>query len=429
MTFRVAGFLWWLFILLVTLTPIPSDAAHSAATPWNCLICGELGGIDVLYNTLIFVPLGAMVRLGGWSAGRTLVLVAVTTLAVEAAQAFWIAGRDSSLSDLLTNSAGGALGTALATSAPALILPTGRLLRWLVVGAALIPLAVLSATAWLLRPAPSESLWFGQWAPDLGQYDRFDGTVVTATIQGQFMPADALKDVATRGISWERTPLRMTARFTPGSRTGRVAPIVSIFDKHQRKVALIGQEGDRLRFEARIRSEDWKLRPLAIALAGPVAARRNDTLETQADFDGRTMSLSLSGPRQTLRQQVALSPALGWALVAPIGGTLDQDTRLFSALWLALLWAPLGFYAVKLVVRRDSSRFVVMLILAAAASAASGLVTLAAALPAGHWSELAGAGLGAAAGAWLGGSPLPRRIATLARSGLKGVNAVGPPRR
>ena len=74
----------------------------------------------------------------------------------------------------------------------------------------------------------------------------------------------------------------------------------------------------------------------------------------------------------------------------PIGG----DVRVLTALWLALLWAPLGFYLAQ-EVRGSGGAFRPVVRIAAAAGAVlltAGL-TYAAGLPRNHWTELAAAAI------------------------------------
>jgi hypothetical protein len=39
---------------IATLQPAPEMADRAARTPVSCLVCGELGGIDVVLNLLLF---------------------------------------------------------------------------------------------------------------------------------------------------------------------------------------------------------------------------------------------------------------------------------------------------------------------------------------------------------------------------------------
>ena len=124
-------------IALLTLEPRPRQAPLSAATPWHCLVCGQLGRVDVILNVALFLPLGfTLFRLGFGPLRSALVGLGISGL-VELLQAFVVAGRDPSLSDLLTNTLGAGLGAMLAQAFPRLVRPEPRLAGRLAAGAAI----------------------------------------------------------------------------------------------------------------------------------------------------------------------------------------------------------------------------------------------------------------------------------------------------
>src|SRR2546422_9314486 len=91
-------------IAVMTLYPAPDDVvAVERATFW-CLICGELGLVDVLLNLLLFVPYGVALFLLGIPWRKASILILASTIAIELLQLTMVSGRDASLSDVLTNS-------------------------------------------------------------------------------------------------------------------------------------------------------------------------------------------------------------------------------------------------------------------------------------------------------------------------------------
>src|ERR1051325_7402966 len=106
---------------LATLTPQPSGAT----LPHYCLICGSFGTVDAILNVLLFVPLG--VGLAGFRvrARNALLFVAALSVAIELTQ-LAIAGRDSTIGDVVFNTLGGALGFAIAARFHNLIAPGQR---------------------------------------------------------------------------------------------------------------------------------------------------------------------------------------------------------------------------------------------------------------------------------------------------------------
>jgi hypothetical protein len=67
---------------LATLVPYPEQAELSRSTPLGCLVCGELGGVDVVLNLALFVPLGIALRSRGIRAPQCVVVAFSTSLLV-----------------------------------------------------------------------------------------------------------------------------------------------------------------------------------------------------------------------------------------------------------------------------------------------------------------------------------------------------------
>ena len=95
------------FIFVLTLSPYPEAAARAASTPLTCIVCGDRGGVDVLLNILLFLPLGFGLALADFSWRRVLILALLLSFSIELLQMKAIAGRDASLGDVLTNTFGG----------------------------------------------------------------------------------------------------------------------------------------------------------------------------------------------------------------------------------------------------------------------------------------------------------------------------------
>jgi VanZ like protein len=379
-------------ILLATLTPIPGAAERSALTPLFCLVCGDIGAVDVLNNLLLFMPLGFALRRTGMGRIGVLAFAALTTLGIEAAQYWIVPGRDASLSDVLTNTAGGVAGMLIADSLWLLLRPNRRALAILLTMAALVPVGILAVSAWLLRPAPPRSVWFGQWAPNLGQYERFQGRILTASLGGRFMPQGPLADA-------DLLPFELRATFVTGPAPPGLAPIVSVFDQHQRKVILLGQAERDLHFEARTRGESFHFRPLALALADALPAEPGDTLSAMGKYDGRSLRLQVTEAGSSRGRELNVSPALGWALVTPWTGPLGSLARTLTTFWLLVMWMPLGFYFGKAVrSHRANQQFILSAPVGLGAVITTTAITLLAGLPLNHWSEWVGTVLGVLVG-------------------------------
>lgn len=399
--FLLAAAAWLALILAATLMPREGTTHPESLTPVLCLVCGETGAVDVLYNLILFLPLGFALRMAGFRSGRIVLLCFCLTFAVESAQYWIIPGRDASLSDVLTNTTGGAAGVLLANVLPIVLDPEGSALAILLGLSTLIPAGVLGLSAWLLRGAPPHSLWYGQWAPELGQYDRFQGRILSATLGGDPLPIGPLRQLPTRDPGPVRIPFTLSATFVTGVPPADLAPVVSVFDEHEQKVLLLGQRQDRLEFEARIRGEDYRFRPLRLSLPRAAPLRAGDTLRAEGRFDNRFFGLDVFGKEGDRSRALAISPAFGWVLITPITWPLGEEVRVATALWLALLWIPLGFYQGRWMHRSGRSGSAALAVTVGAGLGAALIVaalTRAAGLAPNHWSELAGT----AVGTWIG---------------------------
>src|SRR5512138_2127128 len=128
------------FLVIAAVTLRPYDGNPVQSVPW-CLVCGDSGVADVVRNVVLFVPYGAALRATGMR--RALLLVLATSVMIELMQYRVIAGREGTLSDVLTNFAGGAIGIAIADRASSLLHPTGRLAARLVVLSGATALAIM----------------------------------------------------------------------------------------------------------------------------------------------------------------------------------------------------------------------------------------------------------------------------------------------
>jgi hypothetical protein len=387
----------WIAIALLTLQPHPDDAAQIVDLSLSCLFCGEYGGQDVVLNVLLFVPLG--IGLGLWQIPlrRAIAAVALTTLFVETMQLAFLAGRDASLSDLVTNTVGGIIGIAAGRSWRSLLLPAPTRAWRLASVAGLAWLFVLSATGVLLQIRLPDTVYFGQWAPELGQFAKFPGTVVSATLNGVPLPAARLTDSPRVRAMLESDSVTLIVNAVAGARTEKIAPIVSIFDEHQQEILVLGQWGNDLVFRIRSRASGLLLREPALALRGVFAGTPADTLTLRASLEhGRLWLRAMhkgAGPRLRASER---SPGWGWALLIPGNLAFGRETRLLTAVWLGGLILPMAYW-----LQRTHSRGIAMLVLTAVIGAGLGGLPLLLRMPPMDLLAWTGAFAGAIAGVTL----------------------------
>lgn len=379
-------------ILAATLSPSDNPRLASLLTPLLCLVCGEQGGADVAANLLLFLPFATGLRLAGWSWRRSLAAAVAVSFTVELLQYLAIAGRDASLSDVLTNTASGAMGAALGGVLPALTAPSPARAIRLLVGALAAPLALLAASAWLLGSDMPRGRLISRWAHVAPAFDVFDGRVQAVQLNQRVMPGDGPAPDARRlRAEVAGGSIDLTAEVTSGA-PARIASWIYMLRVPSGEAVTLSQLRRRAVFAVPARALRFRFFPPTVTLADafpaepgvPVALRaveRERDLVLRSSYGGRTRSITLG-----------ITPAYGWILISPFqfgGGT----ERWMTALCLAWLYLPAGYWAAS--VGRP---------VRAAAGLAAGLALALVALPpaaglaSAPWTEwlgaLAGGGLG-----------------------------------
>jgi hypothetical protein len=332
-------------IALLTLLPQPGQEELVRATAPTCLVCGELGGVDVILNLLLFVPLGLGLRLAGLPWQAALAVGFASSALVEVLQMKVVPGRDASLSDLLTNTAGALLGVRLASRWPALVFPSVRGSALLAGGWGGVWLLSAWATGLGLRPAPTRADWYGQWAPELGQFDRFPGRLLEARTAGTPTPRGRHPDTPAWSRSLTLQGFDVAARARLGPPTGRIAPIVSVFDADQREIVLLGQWRSDLVYRVRMGTARLRLRNPAVRLPGALSAPAESEVRIEGRLEGPRFRLDALTPTGASHLIVPFSPQWTWALLLPYEYALGAEAGLLTSLWLFGLLLPLGWWA------------------------------------------------------------------------------------
>jgi len=392
-------------VFLATLTP---SNDWSSPEFW-CIACGEFGGLDVLNNIVLFLPLGFAFALASGHRWRSVVACVVVTTFIESMQVRIVPGRDSSLSDLLANSFGGLLGVELAMRRAILLRPRGRAATVLAAAGAAGFALLTTLTSLGLRPATiPRSLWI-QWTPERESFEPFTGRLLDFTLdsvnlpRGYYPPKSLGVDrtlakpgwharvtLETAGIQWRRSVIaRIAEEYTV---------LVSI-EQHRWTLAC----------EEKTRSADFRFRSpmveLPDALTPGLAPGR---VRFTCAREGNSLIASTDDRQEVLR----LSPSLGWRLLDPF--TLELPRFLWlGALWLMALAFPAGYWIGCCAQnnedrgpRRDSSGGPSVAVGALAVAFLTGLSivpTLAGTAPAAwwEWASAAGGALAGSGAAWL----------------------------
>ena len=325
-----------LVVFLATLTP-SSDS--SSASFW-CIACGEFGGLDVLNNIVLFLPLGFAFALASGHRWRSVLACVAVTMFIESMQVRIVAGRDASLSDLLANSLGGLLGVELAMRRAILVRPRGRAATILaVIGAAAFAVAT-TLTSLGLRPANiPRGLWV-QWTPERASFEPFGGKLLDFKLdtfdlpRGYYPPKSLGLDRVLARPGWHATVELETA----GARWQR-SVIARIAEEYTVLVS-IEQHRWALACEEKTRSADFRFRSPQVTLPEVLTpGLAPSRLRFTCAREGRTLVAATDDRQAVLR----LSPSLGWLLLDPFKLPMPRYLW-FGVLWLMALSFPAGYW-------------------------------------------------------------------------------------
>lgn len=337
--------LGWIAVIALTLYPSPQQADTAANTSIWCLVCGELGMVDVTLNILLFIPLGVGLGLLGVSRYRALFAVALTTLTIEVLQLSIVEGRDASLSDLVTNIIGGAAGYWLARHWLAVLHPPRHASLAIAAAGAAGWLLIQGFTGFALQRVLPRSVYYGQWAPSLGQFEQFTGRVVSVRLDSTPLPGTRLTDSEGIRESLLARHSVLEVRALSGEPTIDVAPIFSIFDDRQREIVLVGQDGQDLIYRVRTRTSPLGLRSPALRLGNALPPDAGVRVELRARYTPGHYHLEAEIGGTSYSRDLALSTSWGWTFLLPFDHAFGAEMPWLTILWVGGLLLPAGYYA------------------------------------------------------------------------------------
>jgi len=329
--------LWLAVILGVTLVPLE---ATDGPPPILCVLCGDAALTDGILNAALFLPLGAALSVAGWRPWRTIALGALLSCGLETAQ-FVIPGRDPSLSDVLFNTLGTALGVGLAYSAPAVWRPTPRQANVLSIAGALGAASILTLTGVLLGPSFPEDVYYGGWTPRFGHLEWYGGRVLQASVDGLEIPAGVLgSSPQVRQQLLANAAIHVLARAGP--RPQGLAPLFTVHDQHHREILLLGVDEDDIVYRYRTRAVAWGFTGPEIRARGALRGigwRKPLTVIVHPAGNGHCVGVNATG-----RCGLGYTIGTGWALLLS-----NQPVPLWlrptlNVVWLVALFFPTGLW-------------------------------------------------------------------------------------
>ena len=341
-----------LAIVLATLTP-----SSQQITPHSlCLICGELGGVDVVLNVLLYMPLGAGLAMAGVRSRRGVVALGVCSAIIELLQWTIIPGRDGSVGDVVTNTLGALIGFAVGAHVHALLRPRLREGRILVVSWLSFWVALQATAAYAMQPSPTRRPYYGQLARALGDEQGYPGRILSATLDHAPIPDRDMRESRAIHDALARTEgaeLDVTMDL-PRAPTRRPS-VVRIADDGEQEILALTAEDRDLVFDVRTRASDLRLRG-PIFRMDTILPRDRDratsavapTFRVQARYALPTITLLATRDGKMVQHDFSPSPGDAWRLIALSYKSYDEtaEERAAAAVWLMLLLLPAGYWLI-----------------------------------------------------------------------------------
>lgn len=338
---RLGGIFIFLAAALVLLATLYPTEATGGASSYECVLCGERAIADALVNVILFLPLGAALALPGRRLVVALALGAALSCGVEIAQISLIPGRDASPVDFVFNTLGAAIGVAII-----------RTSRWwmgqdcthasrLSLAAAFATLAVVTGTGLLLTPHLPAARYAVMWNPVLRHLEPYDGTVLSATIDGEPLPARRIENTA-RIRQQLSTNVTLRVDAISAAARSRQAAMLAIYDEFKREVMLIGPDRHDLVFRLRTRSASWWLDQPSIRIVdGWRSVVPGSSIMVTARRAGRAYCVGF-GPEPPCSS--GFTAGMGWTILQRMERLPALVRSSLNALWLAILGAAVGFW-------------------------------------------------------------------------------------
>jgi hypothetical protein len=334
--------LFWAALIAIgiaTLWPLPGAPPSGSSL---CLACGELGGVDLVLNVVLFIPLGVALALV-WPKPRwTWLFPSLVSLTVELLQLRVVPGRDASLGDLVANSVGGVIGLVAAHALPAL-LRTARGRRVLALASHCLVLLFSCVVAWALLPAPVRYLTWVQIQPERAGYATFTGNV-SVELFGRARP-----------LGVRINPGQEPPAYANGDITGRIAisnhekelpPVEALIFRlanHNEMLVQLSQRHDALAVRFRKRGSLLLLRSPTFVLGG-VFPQTADSMDVTVRSQRARTYLDASSTQAHAVLEAPVTFGRGWELFSPFHAVRPASERLLRWAFLALLFGiPAAF--------------------------------------------------------------------------------------
>jgi glycopeptide antibiotics resistance protein len=341
------------FVLIVILVSTLTPVTGGSSTDFWCLWCGGYAALDIAANIVMFTPLGFALALATNWRWRSVLACVVLTVGIELLQIHVVAGRDASFSDILANSLGGLIGVELAVRRLLIFRPAPRAAVRLVLGWCVAFMIICGLTVAGLRPATvPRSLWV-QWTPPRQGFLPFSGRLLGFQLNEIPLPlgypSQSLGvDTVLRGPTWQTTATVSTEGLE--RRRSIIARIAEEFTV----IVSVEQTGWSFTCVQKTRSSDLRFRSPKVGVKDGLLGNPEvpSVLKLTCGRSKGTLVAGVDGKRQELR----LSPSLGWLMLSPFDIAMGLVPTWVSAFWLFGLVLPVGYWIVMGADRASATR-------------------------------------------------------------------------
>ncbi len=357
-------------VLLLTLWPLPEQAYRSSLSPVTCLVCGDQGVQDVFQNIIMLLPLGLALGLAGVRPGRAALGAFGLAVLVESLQYTVVPGRDASLSDVLTNTVGAALGAAIAPHLPTLLRPGRRAAAALGVMAIVCWASAWLFGAWALQGNIGAGHWRGRFPGDLPDAPALNGEALRASISDAPLarvPATLPLSVE-QGFARDSFSLHVEAR--PGPPIAWRENVVTIIDfrdnggdANNSLVMTLNRVRTRALLTFRINAARARLRTPSFNLGPAFDVPPGGDVSLQVSRQRGTLHAEAQRGGQSLVTEYRIGPELLWSVMAPRTPWPGPVWMVEAFLWAAALLGVGGYW-----VGRSRSAGILILVLALSVS-------------------------------------------------------------
>lgn len=336
----VVATLGWAAILFATIRSSPeSGIPHSML----CLVCGELGGADVLQNVLLFLPFGIGLGMMRVRPIRGVALIVATTAGVELLQATVLSGRFPSVGDILANSAGGALGMWLGWRDAHWAFPAPRTRRILARASIAVMLLVLVAATAGIRLVESSGPLALVVAPVEQHGRRFEGPVLASSLGGEPIAPGWLPPAVD--VQYIQSGATFSTRFASVPWVEYESTIVEVVDRQRRGLVRVSQDGQDAVLVAYVAGTRLGFRGPRLVLPAALPAREGDTVVIEARVTRPGLVVTMRSGDTVATRSLDLGPSTAWMVLFPFAYGTCSVVAIVSVLWLAVLTIPAGYWS------------------------------------------------------------------------------------